>query len=77
MRVRGVWRDLQVLKMSSPFAEIRRSQNNPDSPGGQHTNGPPPFWIRFGDGPWRRIRWRRSGAALRAALEALLELDDE
>lgn len=39
-----------------PLIEIRRSQNNPDSQAGWHTNGPAPAWFRVRGGPWRRIR---------------------
>ena len=35
--------------------EIRWTNINPDSLGGQHTNGPPPAWFRLTpDGKWLR-----------------------
>ena len=38
--------------------DIRTSQyDHPESPPGQHTNGPSNIFVRRPDGPWYRVRY--------------------
>lgn len=61
-------------KEQPALVEIRRSQLEPGKKG-QHTNGPAPFWIRFGAGPWRRFGAYRAEAKLRRDLRDLLDVE--
>ncbi len=70
---------MSETRLETPaLVEIRRSQNSPDSPRGQHTNGPAPFWVSVCGGPWRRVRARgyMSDHKLVRDLEELLEVED-
>lgn len=76
-RIRELEAQVRELEGRRPIAEIRRQQNAPDSTSGLQTNGPPPHWVRFGAGPWRRVRarWMSTHKLLRA-LEELFELEE-
>ena len=59
------------------IVEIRRG-HHPDNPGGQHV-GTGSFWVRFGQGPWRRINayHQQSQHRLLQDLADLFELVDD
>lgn len=65
---------LKKLLQDQTLVEIKFTNDNPNSPGGMHTNGPPSAWVRFNEGEWKRAR----GVASRSTLEArnYLEIAD-
>lgn len=56
---------------------LKWSNENPNHPGGQHTNGPPQVWVRFsGDPKWYGTRTYESGMKIRRALDAAMTKQD-
>lgn len=60
--------------------ELTRTNNpcGPDNPGGQHTNGSPPFWYRINNSEWKMLdHMIQNTSTLRTKLnleKALVEL---
>ena len=56
---------------------VKWSNENPNNPGGQHTNGPPTCWVRFSGSPeWHGFRTYESTIKVRLAIQNALTKQD-
>lgn len=67
---------LSHLLADGTVVEVQFNNDNPNNPGGQHTNGLAPAWFKFDESPWRRAHTYSTNLAIRRDLMTMSSVEE-